>query len=237
MNRIMLALAALAAAAPATAADRRLTVTEFDRVRVEGPFEVVLTTGKSPSAMLSGSPQALERVTVDVQGSVLRVRTNNSAWGGYPGAAAAPPRIKLSTHDLRGAQLIGSGSLSIDQAEAMRFDISLSGSGRISIGELEADTLVVGLVGSGTADIGGSAKSLKATVQGSGTLNGQNLATDDAEINAATSGRVDVRVRRAARIDSTGAGETIVSGGAACTVNRIGAGPVLCDKYSDQAQR
>lgn len=234
MHRIMIAAAALLASASAGAADRRLSVTDFDRVQVDGPFQVVVKTGKGPSATISGSPEALERISVEVQGRVLKVRADRSAWGGYPGAAVAPAKVTLSTHDVRAVQLTGSGSIAVDKAEAMRFDISLSGSGQVSVADLEADNLVLGLVGSGTVQVGGTAKTLKATVQGSGNLNAQGLATDDAEINSATSGVVDVAVRRAAKVTSAGAGETIVSGKAACTVTQIGSGAILCDKYSDQ---
>lgn len=92
MKRILpaLALAALAAAAPA--AERRHTVTDFDRVHVEGPFEVTLATGRPSSAVVSGSPAAIERVSIEVQGRVLRIRPNRSAWGGYPGEGAGPVR-------------------------------------------------------------------------------------------------------------------------------------------------
>src|SRR3546814_19405145 len=54
MNRIMLAALALTATAPAQAAERRYTVTDFNRIRVDGPFVVTLATGKSPSATASG---------------------------------------------------------------------------------------------------------------------------------------------------------------------------------------
>ena len=48
MIRILLALLALAAlAAPAAAADRRYSVTDFDRVIVEGPYVVRLVVGRT----------------------------------------------------------------------------------------------------------------------------------------------------------------------------------------------
>ena len=230
MIRIMPAflLLALSAAAPAFAAERRFTVTDFDRVQVDGPFEVVLTTGKAPSAGASGSAQALDRISVDVQGRTLRVRPDRSGWGGFPGEGAGPVRITLSTHGLRAATVTGSGRLSIDKAKAMRFDLAVSGSGRIGLGSLEADNLVVGLLGSGLIEVGGKAKKLRATIQGSGDLNAQRLTVEDAEINADTSGTIDVGVGRTAKVVSTGPGDTIVTGKAACTVKALGPGRVRC---------
>ena len=58
MNRIMLAALAITVAAPAQAAERRYTVTDFDRVRVDGPFVVTLATGwrRHPTAIWRRSP-------------------------------------------------------------------------------------------------------------------------------------------------------------------------------------
>lgn len=228
MKRIMPFLLLAAAAAPAFAAERRFTLSDFDRIQVEGPYEVVVATGKAPSALASGSAAAVEGVSMDVQGRVLKIRPNRSTWGGYPGEKTAAPRLTLTAHGLRAASVTGSGRLTIDKAKAMRFDAAVSGSGQIVLGNIEADNLVIGLLGSGAIEIGGQVKSLRATIQGSGDLNGQALTAQDAVINAETSGRVDLAVRGAAKIRAIGQGETLVRGGAACTVEALGSGLVLC---------
>jgi hypothetical protein len=50
----------------------------------------------------------------------------------------------------------------------MRFDAAVAGTGRLALAAVEADTLSVGMLGSGTVELAGAAKSLRATVQGSG---------------------------------------------------------------------
>src|SRR3546814_16438132 len=125
MNRIRLAALALTATAPAQAAERRYTVTDFDRIRVDGPFVVTLATGKSPSATASGGSRALERVAIDVEGRTLRISPNRSAWGGYPGEQRGTVEIVVTGHDLRPASVKRSGRLLIDAFEAMPFDVPL----------------------------------------------------------------------------------------------------------------
>ena len=227
MHRIMFALSLLATA-PAQAAERRYTVTDFDKIIVEGPFGVTVTTGKAPSAAASGSSDALERVSVDVQGRTLRIRPNRSAWGGYPGAQTGGVRIIVSTHDLRQAQLIGSGSLSIDKAKGLRFDAALSGSGRVSIGAVDADNLMLGALGTGRMEISGKARLARLTAQGAAAIDGTALLTEDAEVNAATSGDVAVGARRTAKVSASGAGNVEIIGSPACTVKASGAGLVRC---------
>lgn len=236
MTRIMLAAIFALSAAPASAAERRYTVTDFDRIQVDGPFQVTLATGRPSSAMVSGSNAAVERVSIDVQGRTLRVRANRSAWGGYPGEGAGPVRILLSTQALRSASLAGSGRLSIDKARTMQFDASVSGSGQIDIGAIEADRLALALLGSGKIMVGGKAKSLRAAIQGAGDLQAEGLSVEDAQIDASTSGSIAVAVRRAARVTSTGQGDMTIIGSPACTVKSTGSGLVLCGK-SNQSQR
>ena len=93
MNRTaILALCLAAFPSAATAAERTLSVTSFDRVRVEGPFKVTVTTGVSPFAKVIGSASAFDSVAVDQQGRTLIVRPNSSNWGGYPGQSRARSR-------------------------------------------------------------------------------------------------------------------------------------------------
>ena len=228
MKTTMTAALILTLAAPAVAADRRYSVTDFDRIQVEGPFDVVVKTGKAPSARASGSNAALDRVSIRVEGRTLKVRPNRSAWGGYPDEGAGPIAIELTTHGLRGASVTGSGSLSIDAAKGMRFDLALSGSGRLSVGRLEADTLLVGLLGAGRMSVGGKAKELKATVQGSGDLDASALSAEDAEVRADTSGTVALTANRSSNVVSSGSGDTTVAGKASCTVKALGSGRVRC---------
>ncbi|HYI43007.1 MAG TPA: DUF2807 domain-containing protein, partial [Sphingomicrobium sp.] len=196
IRTILIALAALAAA-PAQAAERRYTVTDFDRVQIDGPFQVTLTTGRGPSALATGDPSAIDGVSIEVQSRTLRIRPNRSAWGGYAGQKGGPVRIVVSTHELRAASVIGSGSLAVDKAKAMKFEAGLSGSGRLAIGRVEADALVLSLVGAGKLTVGGKAKTVRATISGSGELDGSALASEDAEVSADTSGTVALGVRRA----------------------------------------
>jgi hypothetical protein len=225
---LALALLAFALAVPAGAAERTYSITDFDRVQVDGPYRVTLTTGRSASARAEGSTEALDLVSVDVQGGTLRVRRNRSAWGGYPGDGAGPVTIALTSRDLRNAAVVGSGSLDINRAKGLRVDLSVSGSGRLTVGSVEADNLIVGLLGGGRIALAGRAKQLKATIQGSGDLAAAGLSADDAQIASDTAGNVVVAVARTAKVTATGPGDVEIIGGPACTVQAKGSGQVLC---------
>jgi hypothetical protein len=231
MNRILFAALALAAASFASAAgaaERRYSLTDFDRIQIEGPYEVTLATGRSSGARATGSPEALERVTVEVQGRTLHIRRNRNGWGGYPGQAAGTVRIEATTQNLRAALVSGSGGLAVDSARGLRVDLSVSGSGRLSVAGASIDNLYVGLLGAGRITVAGTAKQLHATLQGTGDLAGEGLRVDDAQVTAETSGTISFAAVRSASVRSTGAGDVVVTGRPACTVETLGSGTVRC---------
>lgn len=228
---LSLALLALAAAAaPAAAAERRYSVTDFDRIQVDGPYQVTVQTGRPSGVQADGSPDALDRLAVDVQGRTLRIRRNASSWGGYPGDRTGPVKVSVTTRELRAAAVVGSGGLYLDRAKGLRVDLSLSGSGRLAVAAVDADNLVVSLLGGGRITLAGRAKQLKAAVQGSGDFAAAALRADDAQILAKTAGNVTVAVARSVKLDVEGPGDVEILGNPSCTVEGTGSGTILCGR-------
>src|SRR5688500_12397296 len=219
----------LAAAAPAAAAaERRYSVTDFDRIVVEGPYIVRLAVGRSTSAVASGSQGALDRMTIDVTGQTLRIRRNRSAWGGTSGAQQGPVTVELVTRNLRSARLIGPASLEIDRVEGLRVDLIVEGSGRLRAANVEADNLSLGLAGSGRLEIAGTAEVLNADIQGTGDVDASALRAGTATVTVGTTGEVALQVERTATVNAYGVGTVTVAGAAACTVRGPSADLVRC---------
>jgi hypothetical protein len=232
MHRFLIAVLAGCVAAPAIAApiERRYTITDFDRIQVDGPYQVTVATGTASSARASGSREAIDRVQVDVQGSMLRVRPNPSAWGGDFSKRNDPLVIHVTTRSLHTARVNGSGSLAIDRIKGLKFDSGVSGSGQISVAAAEADVLRLTLVGSGTIRLGGRAKTVRAEFHGSGNLEAEGLTASDAQIVSDTAGTMKLGVSRSASITASSSGEVEVTGTTACTVKQIGSGRVSCQR-------
>ncbi|HJQ18642.1 MAG TPA: head GIN domain-containing protein [Allosphingosinicella sp.] len=224
-----MAVLALWISFPASAAERRYTVTDFDRVRIEGAYQVSLATGRASSARASGSQEALDRLQIDVEGMTLRIRPNQSAWGGYPGRQdTGPLRITLTTQSLRAATVQGAGTLNVDRAGGLRLDIALAGSGAIAIPKIEADALAVALLGSGTIQLGGTTKTVRAQISGSGNLLAEGLTASDAQVLGDTAGTIRLTVSRSAKVTASASGDVDVLGSPACTVKVTGTGRVRC---------
>jgi hypothetical protein len=213
-------------AMPASAAERRYTLTDFDRIQVDGPYRVTVAVGGTGGAVGIGDLAALDRVSVDAEGRTLRIRTVRSKWTGN--GAAGPVEIRVTTRSLRALAVTGSALVAVTGAKGLRFDLSLSGSARVDLKNVAADRLVVGLIGAGSATIAGSAKLFEAAVQGSASLDAAALQAEDVQIASASAGTIQAAARRKASIVNHGSGDIIVGGTAACTVKSEGAGLVRC---------
>ena len=83
----------------AQAADKRFTLSPFDKVRIEGDVAVEIRSGAAPFAVASGDPRALESLSMRVQGGTLyirRARTSQPTERRYrPKAPEALPLVRL----------------------------------------------------------------------------------------------------------------------------------------------
>ena len=113
MHHLTLAgLAALAvAAAPAGAATRGYIVTDFDNLRLEGPVEVFVETGRGASARGEGDADMLARVDLAVSARTLVVRLKPSPYEARRERQSGPAKLFLTAPVLRRIQLTGAGSV------------------------------------------------------------------------------------------------------------------------------
>ena len=220
-TRLPAFLLALACAVPAHGASRNFEIAGFEKIRVEGPFKVKLTTGVAPSASASGSPGAIDKVAIEMRGNTLVVHANASSWGGYPGQASGPVEIALGTHDLRSAWISGSGALAIDKVRGLSFDLSVQGSGAASVAGADVDQLSIAVVGTANATVAGKARMFTAVVRGISNLDATNLAAKDATIGAEGSATVAAKVSNSVKVDGNGPVTIRFTGDPACTL-RVG---------------
>ncbi|WP_326525319.1 head GIN domain-containing protein [Sphingomonas sp.] len=218
----------LSLAAPARADERRILLSAFDRIRVDGPFEVTVTTGKGAGATAIGDTRALDGVSVRLQGSTLIVGPSVNGWGGYPGTARTRPRVVVTVPALRAAAVVGGGRLSVDRMAGQRVELNLTGAGTLDVARAEADRVDGTLIGTGRMTLAG--KAMRATFQsnGAGGIDAAGLDARDLTVNWQSAGDGSFTARETAEVMAMGQGAITVAGGPACTVK--GSGPVTCGR-------
>lgn len=233
MIRPLLALALLVVPATAHAADRTFMVGSFTRIRVDGPFAVTVKTGGSPGAKATGSSDALDGLTIRVDGDTALVTMGAHDWSSDSGDMIVPPTITLTTPALQSATINAGATLSIDAMKGQKVDLALNGSGALSVGAITADLLNARIVGTGQMTLAGKAQRALVVVTGAGSVAATDLVAGDLTARTDGPGNLDLAARYTANITSTGLGTVTVAGSPSCTVRAAAGGPVKCGKQSN----
>jgi len=224
--RAAVLLLILAAPAPAGAAERRVGLGSFDRLRVTGPFEVAVLPG-SPSATVSGDPAAVERTEVRVDGTVLTVRTTGG-WEERARTGGGPVTVTLRTPRLSAAAVFAGTRLAVRRMAGERVELSISGAGSVAVDEAVADQLVATVIGAGQLKVAGRARRVRLLTNGPGGTDASGLAADELSVRLEGPGETLAAARYSAEVVNTGVGRVAVTGTAKCRVSAPGGGPVTC---------
>ncbi len=225
-----LALSFLLAAAPAIAAERRYPVGGFDRVRVEGAFEVTHAAG-SPQATVGGAAAAIENVTLRVDGTTLVVRMGGQGWGErFADTSTGPIIVALSSPTLRSVLVTAGGRLTAGRVRGERLDLTLGGSGAITVGEVAVEQLAATLVGTGTITLAGRAGKARLVTNGPARIDAGKLLVDELTVLLDGPGETQAAARYSAKITNLGLGAVAVAGTPKCTVTARAGGPVSCGR-------
>ncbi|QNA85823.1 DUF2807 domain-containing protein [Sphingomonas sp. So64.6b] len=226
----LLVLLSVGAAASADAAERNYSVGSFDRIRIDGPFDVRLDTGKAPGAHADADVRTLDQLVIRVEGTTLIVRIGNEGWGETPGAARKAPIVTLSTPMLRAANVNAGARLTVNGMNGQRIDLSINGSGVLVVSDIAADQLNATVIGTGNITLNGRAAKTRLLTNGSGSIDASALDVSDLVVRLDGTGETRAAARYTASVTTTGLGAVIVTGDPACTVRAIAGGPVTCGK-------
>jgi hypothetical protein len=227
MLRHAIAAVLLCTSGALSGAQRAIGVGSFDRVRVDGGFDVRITTGRSPRATLSGDQQALDRVDLRVDGTTLTLR-RRSDDARTARLAMSPVIVTLSAQTLSAATMLGGGRISIDRVRGDRVDLAVAGTGAIAVAGMDARLANASVVGGGAMTLAGSADRVRLTTNGAGSIDAADLVADDLVVRLDGLGEIRANARHLASVSTTGLGRVAVTGNAKCTVRAPDGGAVTC---------
>ena len=224
---VLLGLAVLAT--PAAAADRTYVLTNFDRVRVDGPFDVRLTIGPGSTGRAEGEQRTLDGVEVAVQGATLMIRRAAGVWGSQEAVGSAPVVVTVSTPQLRGASVLGGGRLTVTgKVRAARLDLQVTGAGTLDIAGIDADAVAAGVIGNGAMTLSGRAGEARLLSNGGGTIAAGALDAGSVSVVSEGAGETRASARFLADVTNKGLGLVVIAGNPKCTVRQASVGPVRC---------
>ena len=145
-------LAASAAATPAPRPTRNYSVTDFDRIRLDGPYKVRLVTDVAPFARASGSQAALDGVAIEVQGRTLSSAPTARHGAAIPAGRRARSKSASAPTISPPPSSTGRAACRSTRSAGCRSSCAFQGAGAATIAKVDVDQLKVGISGSGQHD-------------------------------------------------------------------------------------
>jgi len=161
----------------------------------------------------------LEAITLNASGDIqasdlavdgdLALRINGSGNMTLGALKAAGATLNLSA----------SGNLDAASLESEQSTFTVSGSGKVTIPNLTLTNLNVIMQSAGDVTVGGTAAELSVQISGSGSFNGNELASQTAVVSTSSSGDARLQVSESLNATVTGSGSIFYSGEA--TVQQV----------------
>ncbi|MDB5960158.1 MAG: hypothetical protein JWP59_1452 [Massilia sp.] len=200
---------------------------DIQEIDLDGPIDLTLRQGASPSLQVKGEARLLGNVDTSDNGEgVLHIGTTGMLLH-----HRQPLQVVLVLPSLRELRVRGSGDSTVNgfsgdaiavhmegtgtvkfNGRYRQVDASVRGSGAVEMNGGTSGKVEVRVEGSGKMTVVGSASELNATVAGSGDINARHLAADVVNLELMGSGSAVVNAQR--RLDATvrGSGDVKVFG-------------------------
>ncbi len=230
MLRYLTALLLLAPSL-AHADERRVNLGSFEKVRVNGAFDVTITTGGSPVATVIADRGVIGDIDLHSEGTTLTIRrAATGRWSEQNQAAATMPvKIVLTTPRLSAVSVIGGSRVAVSRLTGTRIDLSATGNGAIDAATVDGDQLNAQLIGEGKISVAaGRVAAARLLANGSGAIDAGGLDIGDVSAHLDGLGSIAARARYTAQVSSTGLGTITIAGRPKCKVTASAGAPVTC---------
>lgn len=229
MNAPILLAACLCAtlSSAAGAAERRIDLSSFDALRVEGPFVVHLTSAPSPRGTMHGDPVALRQTEATINGRTLVIRTLRD--GTARRATDGPVELTIAAPPLSGITMVGGGLVTAQALRGDMINVAINGAGEVRIDRADGERLATMLLGPAKLSIaGGRVGKARFAASGQGVTAATGLDAGEVTVTLDGPGDTSVRARYTATITNRGLGRITVDGTPRCRILQQGSGPIRC---------
>lgn len=166
-------------------------LTGFDRIVVGGVYELNVRVGEGFSIEVSGAPDEMERMEIEVEDGVLRLGQQER---------------------MRGKRRWRDQGLSAEITMPALAALNVSGVTDANVTGVDADDFSARLSGVGEIDIAGTCGSLTARVSGVGALDAENLQCVDVEVRVSGIGDAEVYASQSVHASVSGIGSIGIYG-------------------------
>ncbi len=209
------------------AASEMRTVAEFQAIALNGPMDLTVRQGNSPSVQVEADDNLLPLLETVVEssgnGPTLLVRWKK----GERLNTRSRVLVTVVVPKLTALTAMGSGDMKVESFNTPVLKLSLSGSGDAQLVGLTTDDLGISIAGSGDVGGNGRAARVKISIAGSGDVRLNGMKADDVTVTIAGSGDAAVHADKSLSVSIAGSGDVSYTGNAAVKSSVAGSGSVV----------
>jgi hypothetical protein len=230
---IAFASIALLSSFAAQAKERRLLISSFEDIMIEGNVTVNLVTGKPPSAMATGDRNAIDSLSVSQSGETLTLLQRTPSYDNERNRNSSPLTITITNRAVRNIIVRGNGQLQINNLrQAGNVNIRILGNGQVKIDMIAVGNLDVSIFGNGVVALaGGTVRDARVTIDGSGSYLAPQMQNRNLILSQNGGAETKANILDRADINNDGAGSITITGKGKCSVARKGTGVISCANF------
>lgn len=186
-------------------------VSGFDKIQVDGAYDLYITQGKEFSLRIEAEPEILEKIQTEVKDGRLKVgdKKHKIRIGFFKSKArkiyVTLPELKElclnGSSDVRGQNKFKTGDLRLE----------VNGAGDVEL-ELEARDVDANIRGAGDIKLKGSADKFDISIAGSGDVSAYDLASQKTTVNISGAGDCRVNASQELAVNIAGSGDVSYQG-------------------------
>ena len=210
-------------------------VKDFDKIHLQGPFNLYISQGTSESLKMDAPNEILSRMVAEVDGHTLNIHNKHDNWSqGYNSWYSDKSwwhkhkriTVYVTVKNLERLHVSGSGNVYFTggiTAESLR--LRTAGSAKVD-GKVDVKKLYGRMSGSGNIKLAGSAASSRIRISGSGNFSAREMVTIRSKVHVSGSGHAEVNASEEVHADVRGSAHVSYTGTAKVSSSKSGSGGV-----------
>ena len=192
---------------------RKRAISPFEKIAVEGDFQVYLYAGKEDSISIEAPAKMHKNILTKVENGKLTLKMKPRSWfsQNYRNWNTQPKKIiRIPVEDINAISFSGSGHIQTENLylDNKGLEIYSSGSGKISA-QVNNNRLEVKKSGSGSILLSGKTNRLEAKISGSGAIKLQELKAQFSTVKLSGSGSIRLDSRQSLDAEISGSGRVL----------------------------
>jgi hypothetical protein len=198
-------------------------VGSFSGVETVGSMQVIVLQGASHAVRLEGDDNLLEYVETEVDGDVLEIKPRR----GYNLRPRAGLKIYVTAPHFDKLSITGSGKITSQSkiTSQRKMEVDITGSGDIEA-DVNAPEVYAEITGSGTIRLKGTTRKFTSEISGSGDTFAWDLLSEDAKVEIAGSGNVQLFASKSLNVEIAGSGDVQYKGNPSVSTSKAGSGTI-----------